>query len=173
MVPLNEYAVVSQDADLHTAIIALQESQAAFSRFPYRHRAILVLDENQKVIGKLSMFDILEALEPRYQQIEKVDLVSRHGVNLQFLESTFKDNMLWNESFQHYCSRAKHLKVKNNMVIPDEGFYIDENASLGEAIHRIVVPKQNSLLVTRDDTVVGVLRLSDVFDHICSPIAET
>ena len=52
--------------------------------------------------------------------------------------------------------------------IPSE--YIDENATLGEATHQLIVQPYLSLLVTSGDEVVGILRLSDVFTKICDII---
>ena len=42
MVPLADYATVSQDANLYTAVLALKEAQENFSQDRYRHRAVLV-----------------------------------------------------------------------------------------------------------------------------------
>ena len=56
------------------------------------------------------------------------------------------------------------------MRAPSEGEYIDENATLGEAIRQLVAYPYLSLLVTRSDEVVGILRLSDVFAKICDTI---
>jgi len=46
MVPLSEYATVAQDATLYEAILALENAQAEFDETRYRHRAMLVYDEN-------------------------------------------------------------------------------------------------------------------------------
>ena len=62
MVPLKEYATVLQDANLAEAVSALEKAQLAFDPAKHKHRAILVLDEKNKVVGKLGMFDILMAL---------------------------------------------------------------------------------------------------------------
>ena len=51
-------------------------------------------------------------------------------------------------------------------MIPTEGEYIDESASLGEAIHQLVMGRHQSLLVTREKDIVGILRLTDVFKYI-------
>jgi len=71
---------------------------------------------------------------------------------------------------QFICSRAPDLKVRDIMEVPADGVYIEENATLDEAIHQMVVCRYQSLLVARDDQVVGILRLSDVFTQICDKI---
>ncbi len=53
MVPLSEYATVPVDATLLDAMVVLDKSQAAFDQTRYRHRAVLVLDEDNQVVGKI------------------------------------------------------------------------------------------------------------------------
>jgi predicted transcriptional regulator len=47
---------------------------------------------------------------------------------------------------------------------------VSENATLDEAIHHLVMGHQQSLLVKRDDTIVGILRLTDVFSAVFQPL---
>ena len=56
------------------------------------------------------------------------------------------------------------------MYTPSEGEYVDEDATLGQAMHQLVMGHHHSLLVTRKDEIVGILRLSDVFAKICDEI---
>jgi predicted transcriptional regulator len=53
------------------------------------------------------------------------------------------------------------------MYSPSEGEYVEEEASLAEAIHQLVVGHHQSLLVTRGGEITGILRLTDVFSEIC------
>jgi predicted transcriptional regulator len=91
MVPLSEYAVVNKDATLYEAVIELEKSQKEFRRSPYRHRAILVLDENNEILGKISQMDVLRALEPKYREIGDTDAIPRSGFSLQFLKSMMNE----------------------------------------------------------------------------------
>ena len=52
MIPLSEYATVSEDATLYEAIVALDEAQAKHVKSPYSHKAILVFDKKIKLSGK-------------------------------------------------------------------------------------------------------------------------
>ncbi len=47
---------------------------------------------------------------------------------------------------------------------------IDENATINEAIHKMVMWQTLSIIVSRGEKVVGILRLSDLFDHIAKYI---
>ena len=52
------------------------------------------------------------------------------------------------------------------MLTPREDEYVKEDEVLEVAIRQMVLGRHLSLLVTRDQQVVGILRLSDVFEHI-------
>ena len=64
MVPLDEYATVSEEATLFEAVVALEKAQEKLdrTRFKYLHRAILVYDKNNNIVGKISQLDVLRAL---------------------------------------------------------------------------------------------------------------
>jgi CBS domain containing-hemolysin-like protein len=170
MVPIGEYATVSEAANLYEAVLALEKAQETVNEKDYKHRAILVLDDRQKVVGKISMFRVLISLEPKYQQLEAEGVLARSGYSPEMIETMLRDNALWSEPLEFICSRAADLKVTDFMEIPTGGAYIDENATLGAAIHQMVMQRHHSLIVTRGDEVVGILRLSDVFAEICKRI---
>jgi len=70
MVPLSEYATVSEDATLYDAVLSLERAQENFEdkHTRYRHRAILVLDKDDQVVGKLSQLDVLRSLGTEVQR---------------------------------------------------------------------------------------------------------
>ena len=84
MVPLSEYATVSDDATLCDAILALEKAQEEFDQTRYRHRAVLIYDKNQKIIGKISQLDALKALEPKYKELQ-TDGAARHWGSVRSL----------------------------------------------------------------------------------------
>jgi len=170
MVPLAEYARVEEDATLYEAVLALEKAQEQFDPKRHRHRAMLVLDKNKKVVGKLSMLDVVRSLEPKYAQMGDVGPLSRGGFSPQFLKSMLERFALWDEPLAAICTKAAKLRVKDIMYTPAEGEYVDENASLGEAVHMLVMGHHQSLLVTRDKEIVGILRLTDLFEEICHSI---
>jgi len=52
MVPLEEYATVSQEATLHEAVLALEKAQIELDPSQHKHRAILVLIRAKKFWAK-------------------------------------------------------------------------------------------------------------------------
>lgn len=172
MVPLSEYAVVNEDATLKQAIITLHEIQTKNDPMHYKHRAVLVSDSNKNIVGKVSAFDVLRALEPKYCQIGDSEQLSqmglsRFGVSNDFLSSMLTQFCLWDESVEELVKKASKLKVKEIMYSLSKGEFVDENATLAEGIHQLILGHHQSLLVSKDKKVIGILRLSDVFKLVC------
>jgi len=165
VVPLEEYATVSEDATLLDAVTALEESQEALDRerYLYLHRAILVYDKNKKIVGKISQLDVLRALEPKYKNVGDLARLSRAGFSPSFLNTMLKQEALWKNPLRDICIKAASFRVKTFMYTPTEGEYISEDAPLEEAVHLLIMGHHHSLLVTRGDEIVGILRLTDVF----------
>jgi CBS domain containing-hemolysin-like protein len=171
MVPLSEYAMVSEDATLHEAVTALQKAQKEFDKTRDRHRAILVFNKDNKIVGKVSQLDILQALEPKYGELgDSTPLsrfgLSRYGFSPKFIKNLMTQFGLWDKSLEEACRIAGNLKVKTIMYSPTQGEFVEEKASLGLAIHQLLMGHHQSLLVTRGKDIVGILRLTDVFREI-------
>jgi len=174
MVPLSEYATVPEDATLYEAVLALEKAQENFEdkHTRYRHRAILILDKNGDVVGKVSQLDLLKALEPKYQGMIEGRGPQRFGFTKQFMKSMLQEYHLFADSLEDICRKAGEKNVKEFMYTPSEGEYVTETASLGEAIHQLIMGHHQSLLVTRDEKIVGVLRLTDVFAAVFHKMKE-
>jgi DNA-binding response OmpR family regulator len=169
MVPLEEYATVSEDANILEAIKALEDAQKAFDPKRYRHRAVLVTDKQNRVVGKLSQHDIIQALEPRYKETKahKKGALDHLGFGSKFIEAVSLQYSQWDKPLQNLYKKAFEQKVKSFMYKPTEGEYINVSASMDETIHQLIIGKHHSLLVTDDAAIVGVVRLTDVFEFIC------
>ena len=174
MVPLDEYATVPEDATLSDTIQALEHAQQAFDHTKYRHRAILVLDKTNRPIGKISQIDALIALEPKYKEIQGEDTKStfRHFSRM-FLNSMIEHHRLFDGSLDDLRKKASRIRVRDFMHTLSADECLDENATLDEAIHILVMGHRQSLLVTCDSEIVGILRLTDVFSAVFHSLATS
>jgi CBS domain-containing protein len=170
MVPLAEYATVSEDATLNEAILALDDSQNRVSESREKHRAILVLDNNRHLVGKLTQWDVSAGIEPGYRSIETITEKSHFGLSSEYLRTMMQDFGLWKKPLEDLCRKAAEIRVKDIMSKPAPGEYIDEEATLNEAIHLLVMGHLLSLIVKKGDTITGILRMSDVFNNICDKV---
>ena len=166
MVPLAKYATVSQEGTLFEAVMALEQAQEKFDQSRYRHRAVLVYNNEGDIVGKVSQLDVLRALEPKYKAMDIPGSLSRFGLTKRFQETMLEQLRFWDKPMDDICRKAARIKVKEFMYTPGEGEYINEDETMDRAINQLVMGHHQSLLVLKDDKIVGILRKTDVFMEI-------
>ncbi|MBW1918711.1 MAG: CBS domain-containing protein, partial [Deltaproteobacteria bacterium] len=112
MVPLHKYATVHEESLLIHAIRALEEAQRAFEESPYVHRAVLVYDDSRRIVGKLSQWDVIRSLEPKYDLLGDLRSTSLSGLSPEFLKSMMEKENLWQEDLDAVCNRVAKNRVK-------------------------------------------------------------
>lgn len=170
MIPLSDYATVSEDETLGHAIKELKEARND-AKYTRKHRAVLAFDKDSNITGKLSFRCIFKALEPKYRQFEHSENLgsiglSRFGFNEDFLASLLDNFNLWDETLEELVKKASKLKIKDIMYTPSNGEFVDEDAPVAEAVHQFILGCHQSLLVVKKEQVVGVIRLVDLFDLV-------
>jgi CBS domain-containing protein len=171
MLSLREYATIHSEATISEALLALSKSQMGLTYDRHHHRAILVLDDRGQVIGKLSHWAILRSLEPKLLREEDLHSLSRAGVSQEFISSITRSLTLFHGGLARLCREAAKVRVKEAMVPLGES--IDEEAPLTEAIHLLIRSHAQSTVVTRECEVIGILRLSDVFEEVADLIRSS
>jgi len=173
MVPLSEYATVSEGATLLETLLALEKAQEEFQHTRYSHRAVLILDKNKQVIGKLSQLDFLRALERENEHIEQINSISKFGFSPKAITAFQEKHRTKSTPIEETLLTAAKLKVEDFMQPPSENEYIKESTSLDIAIHQFTTGLYISLLVTKGKDITGVLRLSDVFAAVFHAMKES
>jgi len=164
MVPLDEYAVVGQDATMLQAMQALDKAQGLVPPGREPHRAALVVNDRGEVIGKLGQWSVFRALEPKYSTLADTSTLARAGINDEFINSMMEHFRLFKADLFDLCRAANERKVTDVMRPVAE--YVDIDASLADAAHLLVVRRTLSVLVREKGAVVGLLRLSDLFHEV-------
>lgn len=172
MIPLSQYATVGEDATLAQVIDELERVQARLDIGRCPHRAVLVLNDKGDVVGKVGQSDILRALEPKYDQIAQPSARFHSGFSHRFMKSLLKTYQLLQKPMEDICRKAYQRRVNTFMVTPSEGEFVDEGATLDEAIHQLVMGHHQSVLVLRHKKIVGILRLTDVVETISRMIKQ-
>jgi CBS domain-containing protein len=172
MVPLSEYATVTEGATLFEAVLALEKAQEEFDHTKYRHRAVLVLDKERRVIGKVGQMTVLQALEPQAEDLENIKALSQFGFSNQYVWDLRGQRKFQKGSLKDFCANAAKIKVEEIMQKPSEGEFIEQNEILENAVHQIVQGRLLSLLVTDGKDIVGILRMSDAFAAIFHVMKE-
>jgi CBS domain containing-hemolysin-like protein len=170
MVPNSEYICVSEDATLYEAVVALETAQAKNTSSGHPHRAVLICDKADNVVGKMGYLDLLRSLEPRYSEISDLKKVSGFGLTAEFMRSMMQEYELWKAPLDDLCRKAVNVRLGTIVAAPLEGEFIDQDASLDKAVHQLIMGHHQSLLVTAKGRIVGVLRLTDVFKEVTDRI---
>ncbi len=171
MVPLSDYATVDENALMFEAAVALELSRERFDGSRQKHRAIIVLKDGKRVVGKIGYFDFLQSLEPRYSEVNEIEHTGS-AFTPEFLRAQLQKYSLWQKPLNDLCGKAAHCHVREFMHVPMESEYIDAEATLDQAVHQLILTRAQSLLVRSGPEVIGVLRLSDVAETMLAMIRE-
>ncbi len=164
MLPLEEYALVDEDASLYDAFVSLTQSKENLPSQRQPHRAVLVVDKEKNVIGKVGHARFLTALSPHCEMVSDFDSLNKSGVSKEYVTSMMDRLELWQLQKVDFIKKAKCIKITHVMHAFAE--HIDEESSLIEAINKIITWNSLSMLVTRDEKVVGIIRMSDMFEEV-------
>ena len=161
MLPLEKYTSISEEATLEEVFLALEgalKGRQKTDPTEARDFAVLVLDKNDKrVVGRLAVWDVLLGLEP--QAMKRVDALTM-----------IEGYAAWERPLSQLASKAQNLRAKDLIKALHKGEYIDEEASLNEALRRLVDNRFLSLIVTRGRESVGILRVVDAFLFVCDQL---
>jgi CBS domain-containing protein len=179
MIPTEKYPSVSHDATLREALAVLAESEKIFKAARAWPRAVLVLNDKGQVVGKVSYWDVLRALEPKYKSMGDTKVLCQCGWSAPFIKSMLKKYDLLTRPLPDACARASGMQVRDVMtplcekeLLGHEQEIVDHDGSLEEVIHLLVMGNLMALYVRKGKRIVGVVRLSDVFRAISKMIVD-
>lgn len=158
LVPVEEYPRVHEDATLRDAFAALREAQATGRR--YRH--VLVLDEQEHLIGLIGMHDLLHGLFPDYL------LAGEHSRFEGAVDDLAALTSIWRDTCLEQCPQAAGKPVREFMG-PVKAT-VASDAPITLAAYLLVQHRASMLPVTEGDRVVGVCRMIDVFNEACQAV---
>jgi CheY-like chemotaxis protein len=158
MIPLEDYTTLNQESTIKEAIDQLRESffaKASTSRIMETgHRSILVFNDRGKIMGILTIIDLLQAIMPGYLSAPKPSMAD----SIQY------SPMFWTGMFQREVIRLAGKKIKE--VMSPAPLTIDANANLMEAAYAMVYNNKRRLAVMDSGEVVGIIREQDLFFEI-------
>lgn len=152
MIPLEDYPHIPYWFTLRQAMAILREAAITFEG-QFEPLAVLVFDEKYRLMGILSLRDIIRGLEPRLLY-EKITLAEAEA-NLPL---SLRD--LFGPELRQASQRPVSEFMKPNEVS------IDGDDSIAKALLLMIKAKVSRLPVLQDNKLAGMLRLSDLFQEI-------
>jgi len=173
MVPISDYATIHIDASMPEAIKAIESEKRRYKEGPYRHQSLVVIDDNNHVVGRLSQVDIMRSMEPNYSKLGDDRWIGRTILTKEVLKNLRESFKLWERPPYEMREAIRNACVKTFMQEPTEGEFVTEQDTFGTACHRVVMGSHHSLLVTRGKVIVGILRSTDLFNCLYDMIESS
>ena len=168
MVPIGEYARVNPDSNLYDALLALKTAQAKLPEGKAPHRAVLVENEFGSPVGNIGRLVFIKALAAGFSRAKTRDEMDRAGISPESISTVMSHMDFFQRNLGSLEERARAIKARD--VMHPVGESIDESATFQEALNLFGAGQTLSILVKRGNSVVGVLRLSDVFQEVANRI---
>ncbi len=167
MVSLSSYSTIHVDCTVAEAVATIARSfQTIMTTGAVResvHRSILILDDNDTVIGMLSFTDLLWGFQPTYMQLLRRD-------RPMMADSIYLEPFNYSGMFTVMVRDMGKKKVSD--LMSEAPPLIDVGANLMEAASKLLSLKVRRLMVMDGDRTVGVLREQDLFFEIARIMGE-
>ena len=151
MIPLEDYPHIPYWFTLRQAMAIVREAAVKFEG-SFEPRAVLVFDEKYRLMGMLTLRDIIKGLEPRF--MHETALV-KADPNLALLMGDLFGPGLKEASQKPVSEVMSSIKVT-----------VQGNDPLAKAIFLMIEENVGAMPVVQESKVAGMIRLSDLFKEI-------
>ncbi|MCD4715421.1 MAG: CBS domain-containing protein [Desulfobacterales bacterium] len=178
MSPIEEYDTIDSGACLADAIKMLKENYRKIDSgmSGNYHKTLLVKDAAEKIIGKISVFDLIRGLvpepakEPEHSRAYYSVLSSR---TLEVAEevSDVQERFKWlHTSFFDLVKQESQKKVKDVMspIHP----LLEEDDTISKAIYIMFKEHIRQPMVMRKKEIIGMVNIMDIFPILLEIAAE-
>jgi Mg2+/Co2+ transporter CorC len=162
MIPISDYVTVKKQHNLTDVLQALEKKRQTDGG--HAHRDAIVVDEEGRFVGKVTIIDIFRSLETNYRKVRREQ--KGHTLTAGFVEEAVKEFKLWMEPAENICQRGGRVTVAEAMHVPEKSEYIKEDDNLEKALNYYVMGVHQPLIVKKGDAVTGVLRFGDIFEIV-------
>jgi CBS domain-containing protein len=163
MNPIEEYDTVDAGAQLCDALAVLKRNHEnlksdAIGSF---HKTIFVADASKKIVGKISMYDLIRGLVP--ENARSPELFSARAMSSRVLEvadqvGEFQERFRWlHSTFFDLVKQEAHKQVKD--IMSDVRPVLKEDDPMNLAIYILFKEGVRQQLVERDGKIVGAINL--------------
>lgn len=164
-IPMTDYPHIDATSSVCKAIVLMHSSLME----SHKYRTILVADEQQRLLGYLSLRDLTRAVGPPYLR-KKAPQISGH----QPFQTTDQDlsalSLIWQEGFTEKIREEAKRPVAEVMTLFDKTVTMDD--PFAKCVYLMLAQNILILPVVEDDKVLGVVRMVDIFELIADNLCK-
>lgn len=169
MAPIEEYNTVAAEAPLCDALLILKANlkQIESGEKEPLHKTLFAVDPSGRIIGKLSIFDLIRGLVPERAKEPAVSRtfyrsLSERQLNVAAEVGKLRERFDWLEHTFLDLVKAETQKQVKEVMSPIHPL-LEEEDSLNKAIYVMFKENIRQPLVVRDGRIVGVINIMDIF----------
>ncbi|MGD2121688.1 MAG: cytidylate kinase family protein [Gemmatimonadota bacterium] len=168
MLPLSGYPHVPQDLPIREALLALGASSVLSSEgHLVVPRYLLVLDEEDRLVGVINRRALLRGLIPQYASLKRASSVA---AALPYSEALSAAAPLWSSLFSPAAVSAAEKPVRSVMVPTRVSVAHDD--PVDTVVSSMLEHDVDLIPVTEGARTVGVVMMTDVFDNVSEYVLE-
>lgn len=165
-IPMKNYPHIPNTATVSEAILLMHGSQTE----AHKYRTILVHDQDEHLVGYLSLRDLLRAIGPDY--LKKAAPSFKGNQPFQGIPQDFSAlSLIWQEGFTGKILEESQQTVTNYLTLFEHSVKLDD--PFAKCAYLLLVKDINVIPVVEDDKVIGVVRLVDIFENIADHLCKT
>jgi cytidylate kinase len=168
MLPLSEYPHVPESLPIREALLALGASSVVSSEgHLVVPRYLLVLDEEERLVGVVNRRALLRGLIPQYASLQRVSSVT---AALPYAEALSAAAPLWSSLFSPAALSAAKKPV-GSVMVPTR-VSVSHDDKVDNVVSAMLEHDVDLIPVTKGARIIGVVMMTDVFDNVSEYILE-
>jgi len=163
IIPLDRYPNLNENQTLQEAIQALMAFRAGQEERIQYGKVLVVNDQNQ-LVGKLSLVDIMHGLAPQLLEATKVAKFQGKDIDFENLSILYEDKTLAD------CGKNQHKSVK--ALLHPITFSLPAETNILKALVMMSHRNDFTVPVTENGSIIGILRLEEIFHAMCTTYCD-
>ena len=163
VIPLDRYPNLNEHQTLQEAIQALMSFRAGQEE-RIQYGKLLVANDQNQLVGILTLVDIMHGLAPRLLEATKVAKFQGKGAEYPNLSILYED-----KTFSE-CGKNQHKAVKE--LLHPITFSLPADTHILKALVMMSNRNDFNVPVTDNGTVIGILRLEEIFHVMCTTYCD-
>ncbi len=166
-IKIDDYPHIPDSTPVGQAIHIMHNVLEDKSKF----RNILVLDEDNRLAGYLSLRDLIRAIGPDYLRKERPDIKGHQPFEFTGLDQDMSAlSLIWQEGFMLKLQDELKKPAKDCMTLIEDYVALEDN--IAKCLYLMLFHDVLVLPVLDGEQVVGVIRLVDLFELIAEDVEE-